>query len=156
MAFSSQVFPHMGAFIFGILTLATPSLINIYWALVTKTLWQKLVAQILGCRSTDETSWVGAELLDSFPNSRLALSGEVAFLGIPHVSWGLEVPTGLFIQSLVCSYLFVCLFIFIFGCAGSSLLHRLFSLVVANGDCPPVVGPRLLIVVASLVGEHRL
>ena len=146
----------MGAFIFGILSLATPSLINIYRALMTKTLWQKLVAQILGCRSTDETSWVGAEFLDSFPNSRLALSGEVAFLGIPYVSGGLEVPTGLFIQTLVCFiYLFVCLFL-VFGCAGSSLLHRLFSLVVANGDCPVVVGHRLLIVVASLVGDHRL
>ena len=54
--------------------------------------------------------------------------------------------------------------LFIFGCAGSSLLHGL-SLVVASGGYSLVAMGRLLIAVgnlcncrnkASLVGEHRL
>ena len=42
-----------------------------------------------------------------------------------------------------------------FGCAGFLLLHRL-SLVVASRGYSLVVMRRLLLVVASLVVEHRL
>jgi len=49
----------------------------------------------------------------------------------------------------------VILLIYLFGCAGSSLLHGLFSIVVSEGYFLVVVG-RLLIVGASLVTEHRL
>ena len=42
-----------------------------------------------------------------------------------------------------------------FGCTGSSLLHRL-SLVVARGGCPLVAMHRPLIVVPSLTVEHGL
>jgi len=56
-------------------------------------------------------------------------------------TWGLDHET--FIRS----YSFICLFLFyLFGSAGSSLLHGLFSIVVCG----------LLIAVASLVAEHRL
>ena len=44
---------------------------------------------------------------------------------------------------------------FVWGCAGSLLLHGLFS-TGASGGCAPVAVHRLLIVVASLVAEHRL
>ena len=47
------------------------------------------------------------------------------------------------------------LYFFIVGCAGSSLLHGL-SLVAASGRYSLAVVPSLLIVVASLVAEHRL
>ena len=42
------------------------------------------------------------------------------------------------------------------GCAGSSLLHRLFSSCGEQGLLSVAVGRRLLIGVASLVVEHRL
>ena len=43
---------------------------------------------------------------------------------------------------------------FVVGCAGSSLLHGI-SLVMTSGGYFLVKVPRLLIVVASLVAEHR-
>ena len=49
-------------------------------------------------------------------------------------------------------YIYVILFIYLFGCAGSSLL-RGFSLVAVSRGCSGVAGHRLLIVVASLVVE---
>ena len=45
---------------------------------------------------------------------------------------------------------------FIFGCAGSSLLHLGLSLVAASRGCSQVAVPGLLIAVASLVLQHRL
>ena len=45
--------------------------------------------------------------------------------------------------------------IFIFGCAGSSLLHGL-SLVAVSGGCSLVAVRELLIAVASLVAEDGL
>ena len=44
------------------------------------------------------------------------------------------------------------LYIFIFGCAGSSLL----SLVALSGGCSLIAVRGLLITVASLFAEHRL
>ena len=46
-------------------------------------------------------------------------------------------------------------FFFSFSCAGSSLLQG-FSLVVESGGYSLVAVPRLLVVVASRVAEHRL
>ena len=51
-------------------------------------------------------------------------------------------------------HIFLIFILFIFSCAGSTLLYRL-SLVSENADYISVVH-RLLIVVASLVVEHRL
>ena len=45
--------------------------------------------------------------------------------------------------------------VFIFGCAGSSLLQG-FSLAEVSGGCTPVAVHGLLIVVASLLAEHGL
>ena len=45
--------------------------------------------------------------------------------------------------------------LFISGCAGASLLHGLF-LTLASRGCSPGVVHSFLIVVASLVAEHRL
>ena len=45
---------------------------------------------------------------------------------------------------------------FMFGCAGSSLLHLGFSLVVASEGYSLVVVCGLLIAMASLVVEHGL
>ena len=45
--------------------------------------------------------------------------------------------------------------LFIFGCAGSSLLLRL-SLVVEKGSCSLVVVEGFLIALTCLVVEHRL
>ena len=47
------------------------------------------------------------------------------------------------------------IFSFFFGCAGSSLLHGLFSVVV-SGDYALVVTCGLLTAVASFVSEHGL
>ena len=47
------------------------------------------------------------------------------------------------------------LYLFIFGCAGSSLLHGLFS-GCSDGGYSLAVACRLLTVVASLVAEHSL
>ena len=47
------------------------------------------------------------------------------------------------------------IYVFIFGCAGFSLLYRL-SLVAESGDYSLVVVCRLLIEVVSVAGEHRL
>ena len=47
------------------------------------------------------------------------------------------------------------MYLFIFGCIGSSLLRAGFSLVAASGASFIVVR-RLLTAVASLVVEHRL
>ena len=46
-------------------------------------------------------------------------------------------------------------YLFIYGCAGSSLLYRLFSSCVNRGYFVLAV-LRLLILMASLVAEHRL
>ena len=51
--------------------------------------------------SRDKPSWVAAEVLDSSPNTRVALYGEAASPDTPHFSCGLEVPTSLPVQSLV-------------------------------------------------------
>ena len=48
------------------------------------------------------------------------------------------------------------IYLFIFGCAGFSLLCNSFSLVAASRDYSLVVALGLLITVASLVAEHRL
>ena len=53
-----------------------------------------------------------------------------------------------------CFFKNIYIYLFISGCTGSSLLHRLFS-VVSMG-CFLGVGHGLLIVVVSLVAEHRL
>ena len=45
--------------------------------------------------------------------------------------------------------------LFVFGCAGSSLLCGLFSIVMASGGCSVFVVCRLLTVMASLVAGHR-
>ena len=42
-----------------------------------------------------------------------------------------------------------------FGCAGSSLLHWLFS-SCGEWEYSPVVARRLLVAMASLAAEHRL
>ena len=47
------------------------------------------------------------------------------------------------------------IYLFTFGCAGSSLLCRDFYLV-ASGDYSVVVMQQLLVTVASLVAEQRL
>ena len=52
-------------------------------------------------------------------------------------------------------FLKICIYVFILGCAGFSLLHGL-SLVSVRGDHFPVMGCRLLLAVASLVTEHGL
>ena len=49
----------------------------------------------------------------------------------------------------------ICIYLFILGCAGFSLLHGL-SLVLVRGDHFLVVGCRLLPAVAYLVTEHGL
>ena len=54
---------------------------------------------------------------------------------------------------LFCIY--VILFIYLFGCAGSSLLKG-FSLAAVGRGCSGVAVHRLLIMVASLVMEHWL
>ena len=46
--------------------------------------------------------------------------------------------------------------LFIFGSAGSSLMHADFSLVVVSGSCSPVAVHRLLTVAVFLVREHKL
>ena len=51
---------------------------------------------------------------------------------------------------------FFMLFIFIFGCAGSSLLHGDFFLVAKSGGYSLVAVRGILIAVAPLVAEHRL
>ena len=50
---------------------------------------------------------------------------------------------------------FLTFYLFIYGCAGSSLLLKL-SLVVVSGAYSLVVAHRFLIAVTSLVAEHRL
>ena len=50
---------------------------------------------------------------------------------------------------------FLNLFMFIFGCTGSSLLHRLFS-SCGERVCSPVLVRGHLIPVASLLAEHRV
>ena len=52
-------------------------------------------------------------------------------------------------------YFYNCIYIFSFGCAGSSLLRGLFSSFGAQGLLSFVVRG-LLIAVTSLVGEHGL
>ena len=52
-------------------------------------------------------------------------------------------------------YLLFLQYLFIFGCAGSSLLHQGVSLGVANGGYSLVAELGLLIAGASLVAEHR-
>ena len=52
-------------------------------------------------------------------------------------------------------FFFLIAHLFIFGCAGSSLLHWLFS-SCGEWVCSLVVALRLLIAVASLAAEHRL
>ena len=47
------------------------------------------------------------------------------------------------------------IYLFIFGCTGYLLLHTGFSLVAASRSYSLVVVHRLLIAVASLVGEQR-
>ena len=47
------------------------------------------------------------------------------------------------------------MYLFLFGCPGSSLLPRLFS-SCGKGGCTLVAVSRLLIAVASLVAEHEL
>ena len=71
-------------------------------------------------------------------------------MNVPVVSYSL--------QHLVLSvYIVLILFFkFIFGCAGSLLLHIGFFLVAERGGYFLVVVPRLLIAVASLVVEHGL
>ena len=51
---------------------------------------------------------------------------------------------------------FYFIYLFSFGCTGSSLVCRSFSLVIASGDSSLVVVCELLIAVASLAVEHRL
>ena len=46
--------------------------------------------------------------------------------------------------------------LFIFGCAGSSLLCMCFSLVLVNGGSSLIAVLELLTVVASLIAEHGL
>ena len=48
------------------------------------------------------------------------------------------------------------MYVFIFGCAGSSLLSAGFSLTVASGGHYLVLVCGLLTAVASLIVEHRL
>ena len=61
----------------------------------------------------------------------------------------------LFLCCLLCLLLYVILFVF--GCAGSSLLHELLSSFVSRSGGPsPAVARGLLVAVASLVVEHRL
>ena len=48
------------------------------------------------------------------------------------------------------------IYLLIFGHAESSLLHSGFSLVATSGGYSLIVVHRLLLVVSSLVGEHRL
>ena len=52
-------------------------------------------------------------------------------------------------------FFFLMFYLFIYGCAGSSLLLKL-SLVVVSGAYSLVVAHRFLIAVTSLVAEHRL
>ena len=52
-------------------------------------------------------------------------------------------------------FFFLTFYLFIYGCAGSSLLLKL-SLVVVSGAYFLVVAHRFLIAVTSLVAEHRL
>ena len=54
------------------------------------------------------------------------------------------------------NFTFFHLYLFYFGCFGSSLLPAGLSLVVASGGYFLVAVFRLLIVVASLVTEHQL
>ena len=63
---------------------------------------------------------------------------------------------GLFIMLISCDDDLMISFkiLFIFGCSGSLLLLRGFSLVVASGGSSVLQG--LLTVVASLVAGHRL
>ena len=46
--------------------------------------------------------------------------------------------------------------VFLFGCAGSSLLHAGFSLVAVSRGYTVDVVHRLLVAAASFVAEHRL
>ena len=57
----------------------------------------------------------------------------------------------------LCLFFFkkICIYLFILGCAGFSLLHGL-SLVLVRGDHFLVMGCRLLPAVAYLVTEHGL
>ena len=61
-----------------------------------------------------------------------------------------------FLNFHVCIYIFLkIIYLLIFDCAGFSLLHRLFP-SCSEWGYSLVAMPRLLIVVASLVVEHRL
>ena len=67
------------------------------------------------------------------------------------LSSAIPMPTSRKSMSLVLPFYVL----FIFGCAGSSLLLGL-SLVTASGGYSPVVVCWLLVAVAPLVAEHRL
>ena len=77
------------------------------------------------------------------------------FSSVPYVSkLKPEVFSFIFLRTFSIS-LFKLFYLFIFGCAGSSLLCGL-SLVAESESYSLVAVCRLLIVVASFVAEHRL
>ena len=73
------------------------------------------------------------------------------------VACGILVPQpGMETKSLALEGRFFFFNVFLFGCAGSSLLHAGFSLVAVSRGYTVVVVHRLLVAAASFVAEHRL
>ena len=88
-----------------------------------------------------------------------------------HLSLAMETLTSNFPESYLLLFLFcthshsgkvhhllaslIIFYLYVFGCAGFSLLCRIFSIVMASGGYSVFVACRLLTVMASLVAGHR-